>query len=510
MTKPVAVIEIGSTGVRLLVAQSTNGHKNEILDKSEWPVSLGRDVFTTGTISRNTLLLCLQILKRFVEQLKGHGIKAEETTVIATSAIREASNRDPVVDRIKVTTGFTVQVIDGIEENRLMYLAVMDSLKYENINVQQHNSIIIEVGGGSTEIMLIEKGRVAGAHSMRLGTVIIEQQLNTMLGATDDAKHYINEFISNTKDTLNYELNLGNIQQFIAVGAEANLAARVIDRNKNTSCHFIDRESFESFIEEVQKFPSIEESMAHFQISHSEAQGLLLSLVIYQQFMKLTNVSMIIVPETSIREGLIIRQTAFDAREIKAEFDEQIIASARNLLRKYRGDEKHADFVRMICLKIFDTLHAELGIEQDARSILEVSAMLHDIGMFIRASDHEIHSKYIISHSEIFGLNKDEITVISQIASYHRGSLHPQEDSQYKSLPRSDRLMILKLASILRVADALDRSHQQRIKDFTLSLSSDSLTIRVKGNPYIILEKMAITDKGDLFESVFGYKIVLV
>ena len=169
MNKAVAVIEIGSTGIRLLVAQTDAQGNKMILDKSEQSVSLGRDVFTTGAISRTTLLICLQILSRFKEQLGSYAITSEETIVIATSSLREASNRDPVVDRIKVKTGFNVRVIDGIEENRLMYLAVTECFKPQD-------AIIMEVSGGSTEIMLTEGGRVAGAHSLRLGTVIIEQR----------------------------------------------------------------------------------------------------------------------------------------------------------------------------------------------------------------------------------------------------------------------------------------------------------------------------------------------
>ena len=465
MNKPVAVIEIGSTGIRLLVAQTDAQGTKEILDKSEQSVSLGRDVFTTGSISRTTLLICLQILSRFKEQLEAYSISSEETIVIATSSLREASNRDPVVDRIKVKTGFNVRVIDGIEENRLMYLAVMECFKPKD-------AIIMEVSGGSTEIMLTEGGRVAGAHSLRLGTVVIEQQLNPMMNSRDDEKRYIDEFIRNTKGTLNYELNLSKVKEFIAVGGEARITARKIGEELNA--------------------------------------GFYTALLIFREFLRLTSAESIIVPETSIREGLFISKTAAETAEIQNEFNEQVTASARNLLKKYRGDEKHAEYVRKVSLQIFDSMSAEIGLSEKARLYLEVSAILHDIGMFIRASDHEEHSRYIVLHSDIFGLSKDEITLISLIVRYHRSSIQPREDEHYKSLARTERLTILKLASILRAADALDRGHQQKIKDFTLSFSEDSMTVRAGNTHNIMLEKLALQDKGELFESVFGYKIVLV
>ncbi len=502
MNKPVAVIEIGSTGIRLLVAQTDAQGTKEILDKSEQSVSLGRDVFTTGSISRTTLLICLQILSRFKEQLEAYSISSEETIVIATSSLREASNRDPVVDRIKVKTGFNVRVIDGIEENRLMYLAVMECFKPKD-------AIIMEVSGGSTEIMLTEGGRVAGAHSLRLGTVVIEQQLNPMMNSRDDEKRYIDEFIRNTKGTLNYELNLSKVKEFIAVGGEARITARKIGEELNANLWKIRRDSFEKFVESIQNY-NTEMLSAQLQIAYADAHGFYTALLIFREFLRLTSAESIIVPETSIREGLFISKTAAETAEIQNEFNEQVTASARNLLKKYRGDEKHAEYVRKVSLQIFDSMSAEIGLSEKARLYLEVSAILHDIGMFIRASDHEEHSRYIVLHSDIFGLSKDEITLISLIVRYHRSSIQPREDEHYKSLARTERLTILKLASILRAADALDRGHQQKIKDFTLSFSEDSMTVRAGNTHNIMLEKLALQDKGELFESVFGYKIVLV
>lgn len=511
-----AAIEIGSTGIRLLVAEITESGSKNILDRSDLPVAIGRDVFTNRIISRDTLLQSLSILNRFKEQLAGWGITAEETTVVATSAFREAKNRDSVLDRIMVKTGFIVKVIDGIEENRLMYLAVNDTLKTDNLEINKESSIILEVGGGSTEIMLIENGKIAGAHSMRLGTVIIEQQLKSMMGSLTDAKRYISEFINNTKGSLNNELDLKKIRQFLAIGNDMKIAAIFSGKPLSTFLWQIERKNFNEFVEEIQDY-SPDEIVARFKISYNEAQSLHLNLLIYQLFLNLTAVETIIVPETSLREGIIISKGQNDIHEnftathnSENEFHAQITASAMNLLRKYHGDENHAKYVRNISLKLFDSLKEELGLESDARLILETAALLHDIGTFIRADDHNHHSKYIIEHSEIFGLNKEALTIISQIALWHRGSKNMSEDEVFSSLPRQTRLTILKLTAVLRIADCLDRAHTQRIKDFKLSFTNDSMTIKTDGSHNNVLEKSAIIEKSDLFESIFGYKVVLV
>ncbi len=505
-----AAIEIGSTGIRLLVAEISPDAKRAILDRSELPVALGRDVFTSGSISRDTLLSCIKILNRFAEQLRGWGISPNQATVVGTSAFREATNRDSVLDRIMVKTGFRVKVIDGIEENRLMFLAVSETLKDENIKSREENSIILEVGGGSTEVMLLENGKIAGAHSLRLGTVIVEQQLKKMMGSLNDAKRYVSEFILNTKGALNTELNLKKVRQFIAIGGDPLVAAIFAGKPVSSFLWAIDREKFDAFVEEIQNY-SAEEIVARFKIAYSEALALPVSLLSYQMFLHLTPVEEILVPETSIRDGIIISQSAEPLnKNVQKEFAPQILASALNLLHKYNGDTAHAQYVRLTALKIFDSLESELGLDEHDRMLLEIAALLHDVGTFIRSSDHHEHSKYIIEHSEIFGLNRDELTIVSQIAYWHRGNKSMQSDAKFLSLPREERLAILKLTAILRVADCLDRAHTQRINSFKISFTNDTMTITTDGTHQNILEKIAIVEKSDMFESVFGYKVILV
>lgn len=221
MATPEAVIEIGSTGVRLLVAEFTQERKRNILDRAEMPVSLGRDVFATGSIARETQAQILHILQRFKEQLAAWAIVPAETSVIATSAFREAKNKDPVMDKILLVTGFRVKVIDGIEENRLMYLAVSECLKEEAAKVRSEDSVILEVGGSSTEIMLMKKGKIAGAHSLRLGTTRLELKTRGQTAIShDDVQRYIEEYALNAKSLLESELNLSEVKQFLAVGSE--------------------------------------------------------------------------------------------------------------------------------------------------------------------------------------------------------------------------------------------------------------------------------------------------
>ena len=507
-----AVVEIGSTGIRLLIAQSSGNRKREkftILDRSENPVNLGRDVFTTGTISRETLVSSLRILELYKEQIASYALTDDQIIVIATSAVREAKNRDPYVDRIKVKTGWTVKVIDGIDENRLMYIAVTETLKEESNSVRQSNSMILDISGGATEMMVMENGRILGAHSMRLGTIIIEQKLRSMMGTMEDARRLIGEFIRNTRKTLSSEMNLKKIQQFIVLGNDMKKVAVLAGVPVSPFLWEIERSKFDSFVDEIQNFTA-EECIDKFKISYSEAQTFQISLIAYKLFLSITSVNKIIVAETSTQMGLLLSRNQDADTEIIEDFNQQICAGATALLKKYQGDEHHAEYVRKASLKIYDALEPELGLDRHSKTLLEVSAILHDVGMFIMADNHNIHGKYIVNNSEIFGLNREEKNLVAMIISFHKGGRQPMDDEEVRLLPRTYRMTINKLSAILRVADAMDCSHRQTFKDFRISLANDTFTMRTKGHHNLSMEKLALEDKGSLFENVFGYKIVLL
>ena len=507
MTDLEAVIEIGSTGIRL-TAFEINGKVWKIIDKSECSIPLGYDVFTTGYLSRDTILQTLHILNRFKEQLQGWAITEDHTHLIATSAFREAKNRDTVLDRIFVKTGFRVKVIDGIEENRLMFIALLNALDSEIPQLSKNNSLILEIGGGSTEIMLMNHGKMAAVHSLRLGTVLLEQSLKSLFGTSTEIYRFLEEFARNTGTNLKTEINLNEIETFITIGQEARIAALNFGEQIGPRIWSISKEKYNKFVKDVSNY-SVEEIMASFSLNYNDAKAFNVGLLTYKLFLNLTKAENIIVTDTNIREGLILSMISESKAEIQQSFIYQVIASAKNLGKKYKYDEFHAKNVCKIALQIYDVIEKELGLEKHNRQLLEIASILHDIGMFIRGSDHQLHSQYIILHSDIFGLSKDDMQIISLVAKYHRGIVPDQRDSSFTSLPRLERVTVLKLAAILRVADALDRSHSQKELEISTKIENDNLILSVHGVQSLNLEKIALAEKGDLFESVFGYKLIL-
>jgi len=158
---------------------------------------------------------------------------------------------------------------------------------------------------------------------------------------------------------------------------------------------------------------------------------------------------------------------------------------------------------------LFDALTLEHGMNLRQRMLLETAAMVHEIGMFIKGSGHNLHGQYIITNSEIFGLKREEMDIIGNVVRYHRGKSPAVEDADYGALDRGDRILVLKMAAIIRVADALDRGHSQQIQQITVEKRGETMVLRTDGNRDLSLELIGIEEKGGLFQDVFGYKIMV-
>jgi exopolyphosphatase/guanosine-5'-triphosphate,3'-diphosphate pyrophosphatase len=503
-----AIIEIGSTGIRLQVAEIYPNGQWQVLDRAVRPVSFGRDVFTSGVLTRESMHECLTVLQSYRELLAGWGITENNIHLIATSAIRVARNRDIFIDRVKQEIGFKLTVVEGIEENRLMYLAVRFALSHDLPLFWRANSMIIEIGGGSTEIMLLRRGQMVAAHSLKMGTIIIEQRSRHGMSAGIFFERYLNENIRNTLGMLNMEMDLTHVRTVVASGADTRLAADKVGKELNENCRIIEREEFIKFVDKIRRY-SIEDCIRKFGISYTDADGLVHGLLLLKHFLERTGAANIAVPSVSIRDGFLVDLASGVESSVQDEFFSQIIASALNLGRKFHFDEAHGLYVAYHSMTIFDALVKEHGMNRRHRIMLETAAILHDVGTYIRFSAHQKHSQYIVINSEIFGLCNEELNIIANVINFHRGDPPTQSDIEYVKLPREDRILVLKLASILRVADALDRGHTQQIKKITVERRLETVVLHVDKAYDLSLELMGIEEKGGMFQDVFGYKVIL-
>ena len=503
-----AVIDIGSSAIRLVVAQIDDVGEWTRLDRAAKPVSLGRDVFMSGSLSRESMQQAISILSGFRELLRGWDVAEENVRVIATSAIREAKNRDTFLDRVSIRTGLKIEIIEGVEENHLTYLAVQHAVSPMQAQFSRSGSIIIEVGGGTTEIMMLQKGSMVAAHSLRIGTVRMEQQVRPHWTTAEQIEDYLRENVRVTLERLNSEMKLDRVKLFIAVGGDARLAAQTVGTKEQEHYWAISRKAFESFVEGLQ-LRTIDEVVRDLNITYNEAEGLVPALTVYRLFLEATTADTLIVPDVSIREGVLMSFALGGGRAIERQFYGQVIASAQNLARRYQYDEAHSRHVADLALSIFDQTAQEHGMDAHSRLLLEVAGILHDIGTYVRASGHHKHGYYIVFNSEIFGVSRDDLWVIANVVRYHRKSPPGASHQNYIALRREQRITVLKLAAILRIADALDRGHMQRVRELSVEISEGDLVLHCTFSGDISTERYGLDLKADLFEEVFGLNVTI-
>ncbi|MBN1942388.1 MAG: HD domain-containing protein, partial [Phycisphaerae bacterium] len=239
----------------------------------------------------------------------------------------------------------------------------------------------------------------------------------------------------------------------------------------------------------------------------SAAETVVPALLVYQAVLHATAARKLIVPDVSMRDGLVLDLARGAGGQADAEEAAGSVQSALTTMEKYHSDMEHARHVARLSLMLFDALQNEHRLPPRCRLLLHVAALLHEIGGFVNGRSHHKHSYYLIANTEIFGLRADEREMVANVARYHRRATPKASHLPYVALPRERRVIVSKLAAILRVADALERGHAQQVRDVNVEHGEEEIVLHVSGVTDLALERRALEMKADLFEDVFGLRI---
>lgn len=496
-----AAIDIGTNAVRMAIAQIYPDNRIDVLEQMSRPCRLGHDTFRTGKLSRETVGSLLSILRDFRQVLSTYGV--ELIRAVATSAVSEASNRDAVLDRIGRTVDLDIDVIEPVEQSRLTVSAVRHSVEGQ-IDLSKGTSLIVDVGGGSTRITMLKRGQIAASHDFDIGSVRMQDMLLTSNEPPLRAADTLRKHVFNTVQFAKKSMGLRKIRTFIAIGGGARFAAQHAGgRLLLSDLSEVDREDLERFIQKtVTLAPDV--LARTYNTSILDAERLIPGLLVYNALLEATGVNTMIVTNVTMREGLLLDLPRYVTGLEDPELTESILTSARTIAEKYSDDARHSAQVAELSVRIFDALGKDHGLKPRHRLLLQVAAQLHEIGKFVGSRGHHRHSQYLISHSEILGLRRADIRVVAQVARYHRGGPPKSSHLEYTSMPRRQRIVINKLAAILRVADALYKGHLLPVDEFDLKRQGNELVVSVGGTADMNLARRALAVKSDLLEDIFG------
>jgi len=501
----VAAIDVGSNALRMVIAQVLEDGQIEVLERLHRAVRLGQDAFRRGRLGSQSMQAAVAVLRDFRRVLNLYHVG--RVRAVATSAVREASNADMFLDRVFMATGLHLEVIDTSEESRLTVSAVRPVLE-KALPGDREQTLIADVGGGSTLLTVLHGAQIVNSQSMRLGSIRLQEMFATSQEAPQRSAELLRQHISNVVCRLEGSLPLGRTECFVALGGDARFAARQLGQAAGSpELAAIGLEDFDRLVAQCVEHTPEELSRRHG-LPFADAETLGPALLVYQALVHQTRAERLIVSDVSMRDGLLMEL----AREVTGRQDEAVLAgvlhSAKSLAEKYHVDMIHARNVAELSARLFDETKADHGLGSRQRLLLQVAGWLHEIGGFVGVRAHHKHSHYLIANSEIFGLSREEIALVALIARYHRRSPPKPSHLEYMALSRELRVAVSKLAAILRVADALARNHSRDVSRFRFERRGDELVILVPaGSGDMLLEQRAVAAKGDMFEEIYGVKI---
>lgn len=500
----VAAVDIGSRSIRMTIAQIGSGEV-EILEELQQSVRLGKDSFYKGKINRTTIDECVTILNRFKKICSEY--KVTKIRAVTTTAVREAANVDIFVDNIRTFTGIELEVLTPSKESEYIYRTLSRTLKEEK-NSDALNAIV-EVGSGSVEVTVFNKDFIVFSTTLPLGVLKLKQAFSKAQSSAENFRSYLKIIIEHELRNLKRNFNFSKIKNIYGIGSELEVTKELINRERVKESPSVELEEIRTLYNKARNY-SDDEIVHKLRIPHELAETFFPAILIFLKVTDLLKGSKVFIPRVSLKNCIIADMMgSLNNRNFFNKLQKQLKLHALEIGKRFSFDQAHAEKVMELSLKLFDKtrdIHLMGNLE---KSYLIVASLLHDIGLAISNSSHHKHTQYIVKAQEFFYFNKTQKNIIANIARYHRRSFPKSTHPDYAALCHKDRMTVMKLASILRVAESLDNSHLQLVKDIELEKHGNKLTIIVLVGDDIFAETNSFKSKKELFVEFFGYTLKL-
>jgi exopolyphosphatase / guanosine-5'-triphosphate,3'-diphosphate pyrophosphatase len=495
-------LHIGASSVSLMVAEQADDGTLTPIDFLEQPAPVARDIFRNGSVTPATTERVVAIIKGYQKTLAELGLDPHAVTrAVASNILSEATNHETVMNRIRIACGLKIDTIDDGEMTRLIYLKTRRRL--QNLPaMRKDTTLVVHVGPGNTRALLFQDGLIVRYTSYRMGTHRTREAVEGSHAEGPAMLRVIREQAYGNLAQIRFDFSDVTIAGLVLIGYEIQAVATFLTKS-NQACTV---KIFRQFTDDVATRSEVE-LVKKFQLDYQTAEALLPALEINLSIAETLKIKEVQIPNSAYEQGLL--HDLLVSRELTGTFADEVVRSARILAERYQSDPSHGEHVSNLCCRFFDSLSDLHQLTAHDGLLLQVAAILHEIGTYVSPRAHHKHSEYIILNSEVFGLDRSDVTVVALVARYHRHSGPRLEHPSYAALSTEDRIRVSKLAAILRVADALERTHAQRVSQLEIRRDSGALRLRLPGLADAAVERLAMASKADLFEQVFGLSVVI-
>ena len=499
-----AAIDVGSNSIHMVIAQVDADGSTTTLWRVREMVGLGRASFPSHRLSTEAMDLAILTIARFSAIARRRG--AEQILAAATSAVREAENGIEFIERVRNETGVSVRIVSAREEARFIYTGVRHAAEFG-----RGKNLIIDIGGGSVEAIVADHEKPLLLESRKLGAA----RMTAMFVHSDPPRRSeIDQLLRHYEQQM--DPLLGRIRKMAisrvigCSGTLENLAMMCASGKAPGDDQPLElkRPDLDDLLKELLKMDAADRERIKGLDQKRQDQILAGALLIHLMLHKLGQ-KRLIISSAALREGLVLDYVArhLPDLQIRKKVPDPRRRSVLDLARKCEWNELHSMHVTKLALDLFDALRPLHRLGPKERELFQYAAMLHDIGWHISDDSHHKHSMYLILNGGLQGFSPREISVMGNVARYHRRSLPKLTHDGYVSLSRDDRRIVNIGASLLRIADGLDRSHSRLVHALKCRIGKQRVRVIPIARGDIELELWAARRKTDLFKEAFGRDI---
>lgn len=504
--KTFAAIDVGSYELTMKIFEFSGRDSMKEIDCVSKRLDLGTDTYATGKISNEKMDELCRTLKDFSDIMRTYRVK--DYKAYGTSAIRETENTTIVQDQIAQRTGIRVETLGNAEQRFLDYKSVAS--KGESFRkIIEEKTAILDIGGGSIQLSLFDKDTLVSTQNLRLGVLRLQEYLNRFAVKSSHTEELINELAMARLDTYKkLYLKDKEIRNLIVVDDYLSpWAVRKQEASKGKK--FLETTDFERLFEVLHSKNPVQIAQA-MEIAEERIPLVFISAVLIKNIAELMGIQRIWVPGVTLCDG-IAYEYAEKIRMFGGEhdFEEDIIACAANISKRYMGNRKRSDVLEKFTTIIFDSMRRVHGLGKRERLYLRLAVMLHECGKYISLVDIGETSFQIVMSTEIIGISRLEREIVANIVRFNHSKFVYDGQTSMGSMSRESFLVVAKLTAILRLANSLDRSHKQKFSGMKAVLKDNQLILTVDTQEDLTLEKGFFEANSDFFKEVFSVEPVL-
>jgi exopolyphosphatase / guanosine-5'-triphosphate,3'-diphosphate pyrophosphatase len=505
--RPIAAIDIGTNSFHLLVARPTGNNRFDVIDREKEVVRLGSGSGDMKTLAPEAVDRGIAALRRFRQIADANDA---EVIAVATSAVREAENRDVFLSRAATEAGIQVEVVLGAEEARLIHLGVLQA-----VPVYDKRHLVIDIGGGSTEVVVGHGTDVLEARSLKLGAIRVTERFGLVDApkrrVLDDCRQYIRSFLAPAVRAVRehgFAVAVGSSGTIVNL-VEMACAARG-ESPAQLSGATMSRTELASLVALLAKASSVERT-AIPGLDPKRADIILGGALILEQLVAELGIDELVASDSALREGVVLEALRRRNGTTLGHLADLRYESVLHLAAITPGEREHSDRATDLALQIFEQTRARHGLGAREEEVLEAAGLLANVGLFVSHDRHHLHSHYIIRNSDVLtGFTDHEVELIALVARYHRKSAPKPGHADFARLDGRDQRVVRVLAGMLRIAFALDRTRAGAVPSVRVVAAREGITLELEAAGDTSLEQYTADARKGLLEEALGCPISIV